>query len=440
MKYRISVIGLGFVGLPLVLLSATKGFDAIGVDISDKKIAHLRVGKMDFYEPNLAEMLTRSIQSDKLTLTTDFDHAMQNSDISFLTVGTPLKGNKIDLSFLKKAILDIRASLRKKKEFHLLAIKSTLPPLTTRTMIVPVFEDLIKNNKMDIVVNPEFLREGFVIQDMLKPHLIVIGSEQRSSSLILERYYRKFYKNPPEILHTNHSTAELIKYANNAFLATKISFINSIGRLCQVIPESDVNLISYAMGKDPRIGHLFLRAGPGFGGSCLPKDLVGLINFYKKVGEASELFQAVKDVNDKQFLKVLAMMREQGVLRAGKTVTVLGLAFKKGTDDIREAASVKLVKKLLGYKLTIRVHDPMALENFKRIFGAKVSYCDSIRDSLDGSDCCVILTEWDQYRSLTSDDFKHMRVCNVVDTRRVLDRSLRGRGRLNLRSIGVGIQ
>ncbi len=433
-KNKISVIGLGFVGLSLAIVNAKKGFKTIGVDISREKITNLKKGKMDFFEPRLDTMLIHSMRKQKIQFTTDIDHAIQNSDVSFLTVGTPLKNNKIDLSYIKTAIHNIRDSLRKKKEFHLLVIKSTLPPMTTKTLILPVFEDLIKDKKMDVVVNPEFLREGRVVDDLLKPHLIVIGSDNLPSSHILEQYYRKFYKTLPEILHTNPSTAELIKYANNAFLATKISFINFIGTLCQNIPESDVNSVAYAIGKDSRIGPLFLKAGPGFGGSCLPKDLVGLINFSEKIGKTPSFFKAVKEINDQQFFKIIELMKEQNVLNKDNTVTVLGLAFKKNTDDIRGAASIKIVTEMLRHNLKIRVHDPMALKNFKEVFGTKISYFRSLNNSLMDSDCCVILTEWDEYKNLTSNDFiKTMRTCNIIDARRVFGVKLEG---VNFMAIG----
>ena len=436
MKSRISVVGLGFVGLPLATVNAKKGFATIGVDVDNKKIANLKRGKTDFFEPKLDEMLTTTLQKGRLQFTSDLDHAIKNSDITFLTIGTPLRNNEIDLSYIKNSIEDIKLSLTHKNEFHLLVIKSTLPPLTTTNLILPILKNLITSKKTDVVVNPEFLREGSVISDLLKPHLIVIGSNNRQNSLILEEYYQKFYKNVPEILHTNIPTAELIKYANNAFLATKISFINSMGAICQNIPECDVNSVAHAIGKDPRIGPQFLKAGPGFGGSCLPKDLVGLIRLSEKMGEKPVFFKAVKNVNDSQFLRVIDLMREQNVLKKNNNVTVLGLAFKKNTDDIREAVSIRMIWKLLEQELNVKVHDPMALKNFKRIFGTKISYYTSLNDSLRDSDCCILLTEWDMYKNLTAGDFmQKMRTCNVIDARRIFDTVLEG---INFRAIGLG--
>ena len=438
-KNKISVIGLGFAGLSLITASAGRGFNAIGVDIDSKKIERLKACKPDFFEPNMEAMLRESMRRKKVHFTTDIDYALQNTEITFLTVGTPLKdgSDEVDLSYVKNAIKRIAISLKDKKTFHLLAVKSTLPPMTTESLILPVFKDMIENKRMDVVVNPEFLREGFAIADILKPYLIVIGSNRRHSSLILEKYYMDFYETLPEIMHTSIPTAEMIKYTNNAFLATKISFINSISNICQNIPDADINTIAHAIGKDSRIGPLFLQAGPGFGGSCLPKDLTGLIALSQEIGKTPELFKAVKDVNDRQFIKVIEMMKDQGTFVEGNTVAVLGVAFKKDTDDIREAVSVMVVEKMLEHKLRIRVHDPMALKNFRRIFGTRIAYSESIAECLKDSDCCVILTDWSMYKDLRPQDFlKQMRTCNIIDARRVLN--AKEFQETNFRAMGLG--
>ena len=438
-KRRISVVGMGFVGLPLAVVNAKTGFETIGVDTDSKKIESLQAGRPTFFEPDLEEMLADSIKQNMIRFTTDLDDAMQNSEITFLAVGTPLKndGNGVNLSYVREVAWQIALSLKDKETFHLLAIKSTLPPLTTQTVIVPAFEDLIKAGRMDVVVNPEFLREGSAIADVLGSHLIVIGSNRERGRRILEEYYRDFYGTPPEMLHTNIPTAEIIKYANNAFLATKISFINSIGALCQRIRGADVEMVARAIGKDSRIGSLFLKAGPGFGGSCLPKDLAGLIYTSQEIGAMPVLFRAVQEVNDRQFMEVINMMGKQGVLAEGRTVAILGLAFKGGTDDIREAVSVRVVEKLLQRRLNVRVHDPMAMGNFEQIFGPRISYCSSASQCLEGSDCCVILTDWDEYRVLRPHDFvERMGSCNVIDARRVLDaKEFQGTGFV---AIGLG--
>lgn len=424
--HRISVVGLGFVGLSLAVTNAKAGFETIGVDIDTDRITGLKAGRPGFFEPKLDEMLAEAINQGSITFTTDLDYAVQNSGITFLTVGTPLVGDgtEVDLSYVRKAAGQIARSLEDKREFHLVVIKSTLPPMTTQDSILPIFGDLIGEGRVDVIVNPEFLREGMAIEDLLKPHLIVIGASDQRGASVLEQYYRDFYgeKTTPEVIQTSMATAELIKYANNAFLATKISFINSIGSLCQAIPGTDVNTVAYAIGKDSRIGPQFLRAGPGFGGSCLPKDLMGLIRLAETAGGRSDLFEAVKEVNDGQFLRMVEMVREQGALARGKVVAVLGLAFKKDTDDVRDAVSTKVVASLLEHGLSVRVHDPMAMGSFERIFGGRVLYSSTVDGCLEGAECCIILTDWDAYKELEPDDFLGpMRACNIIDARRVLD-------------------
>ena len=224
-KDRISIIGLGFVGLSLAVANARNGFDTIGVDTDGAKIDRLKVGQPDFFEPGIDAMLMESIRQKKIHFTTDFGYAIHNTDITFLAVGTPLKSGvgEVDLSHVKSAVEQISLAVRSKNDFHLLAIKSTVPPLTTENLILPAFNDLIKDGRMDVVVNPEFMSEGTAIANLLKPPSIVIGANTERGSLTLERYYKDFYKTPPEIMRTNITTAELIKYASNAFLATKIA-------------------------------------------------------------------------------------------------------------------------------------------------------------------------------------------------------------------------
>ena len=239
------------------------------------------------------------------------------------------------------------------------------------------------------------------------------------------------------MLRTGFTTAELIKYSNNALLATKVSFINSIANICQNIPKTDVSTVAYAIGKDPRIGSDFLKAGPGFGGSCLPKDLSALIEFSNKFDDVNSLLKAVKKVNDTQPLRIFKMINQMTKRNKNKTIAILGLAFKKGTDDIREAISVKLVKMLIRKGFRVKVHDPMAIKNFKSLFTDKVSYSISVDQCLKNSNCCVILTEWDNYKKIKPQKFKNtMKTVNIIDTRRVLEPS-KFLG-MNFRAIGLG--
>jgi UDPglucose 6-dehydrogenase len=296
---------------------------------------------------------------------------------------------------------------------------------------------LIDKGSVGIVTNPEFLREGSAIDDILDPHLIVIGQYDRKTGNELESYYRQFYKTLPEIIHTDIASAELIKYANNAFLATKISFINSLANICQNLPGTDINTIAKAIGKDPRIGSLFLQAGPGFGGSCLPKDISGLINFSNKFEKTNELFKAVLRVNQNQPVKVLELLKKFNIMKKNNTISILGLAFKKDTDDIREAVSIEIVKLLLKKGLKLKVYDPMAMDNFRKLFKEKITYCSTIDECLRNSDCCFILTEWDSFQKLKPEKFKKlMKKANVIDARRILDP--KKFSDINFKAIGLG--
>lgn len=433
-KLRISVIGMGFVGLSLAVINAHAGFHTVGVESNKEKLANLRRGKTDFYEPNLSKYLSESIKKNKISFTENLDE-VKNTDVTFVTVGTPpTKDGNIDLSSLKKVISGLSKVLKNKQENHLVVIKSTVVPTTTSTVLVPMLKKL-KN--VGIAVNPEFLREGSALDDLINPHLIVIGCSEDQNCKTLEKYYKQFYKKIPEVINTDYTTAEMIKYSNNAFLATKISFINSIANICQKLPLVDVNTIASAIGKDPRIGPQFLQAGPGFGGSCLPKDLSALIKFTDKFHDLNSFFKAVENVNQLQTNQIIGMLKSMKLLDSKKTIAVLGLAFKKDTDDLREAVSIKLVKNLLKKQLNIRVHDPMAIENFKRIFGKKVSYFTKIEDCIKNAHCCIILTEWDEYKKLNPSLLKkNMKALNIIDARRILDPSLFQE--FNFQAIGLG--
>jgi len=437
-KLKISIIGLGFVGLSLAVTNAKKGFKTIGVDIDKNKIENLKIGIPPFYEPKLQKFLDDSLKTGSIKFMTDLKNALLNSDLSFLCVGTPpAKNEKIDLRYIKSATKKIHEILKLKEKYHLLVIKSTVAPETTKKVIIPVFRDLIDKGSLDIVTNPEFLREGTAINDLLHPHLIVIGEYEKKAGNHLERYYKQFYDTLPETIHTDTTSAELIKYANNTFLATKISFINSLANICQNLSGTDINTIAKAIGKDPRIGPLFLQAGPGFGGSCLPKDLSALINFSNKFEKTNGLFKAVVSVNQNQPIKILKLLNNFKFLKKTKTISILGLAFKKDTDDIRAAVSIEITKLLLKKNLKIKVYDPMAMDNFRKLFKEKIVYCSSIDECLKDSDCCFVLTEWDSFKKLKPEKFKKlMRTPNVIDARRILDP--KKFSDVNFKAVGLG--
>ncbi len=433
-KPIISVVGLGFVGLSLAVVNAKYGFYTIGIDNNKNKLKNILAGNPEFFEPNLEYYLKDSISKKKISFSSDLREVLK-SDITFVTVGTPSRNDgKIDLSNLRSVVTNLSKILRKKRKNHLIVIKSTVVPTTTKNLILPLIQN---NSKVGIVVNPEFLREGNAIRDLVKPHLIIIGYENSSDFDTLKNYYRLFYKNPPEILKTSPTTAEMIKYSNNAFLATKVSFINTIANICQNLPSVDVNKVAYAIGKDPRIGPQFLNAGPGFGGSCLPKDLSALIKFTDKFGKTNELLKTVKEVNQLQPSKILDILQNMNLLKSKNKISVLGVAFKKDTNDLREAVSVKIVNGLLKKGLKVSVHDPMAIDNFRKIFGKKIDYHSNVNECLKNSDCCLLLTEWDEYRNLKPSLFKkYMKKTNLIDARRILDPVKFSK--LNFKAIGLG--
>jgi UDPglucose 6-dehydrogenase len=292
--------------------------------------------------------------------------------------------------------------------------------------------------KLGLCANPEFLKEGTAINDALHPDKIVIGSSDKKSAEQLTRLYKRFYGgNLPPVIVTNPESAELVKYASNAFLATKISFINTIANIAQQTPGVDVGTVAKAIGLDPRIGELFLKAGPGYGGSCFHKDLQALINYSKKNGYNPVLFQATEETNEKQATRVVDMAEKLLGSLSDKKIAVLGLAFKKDTDDIREATSLRVISQLKKKGAKIVAYDPMAIPNAKKTLSDQIEYAENPRATIKGADCAVIMTEWDQFRKLKPEHFRaYMKTPNIVDARRIYDpEDFR---ELNYAAIGLG--
>jgi len=433
-KPKISVIGLGFIGLTLSVVNANNGFQTIGIDIDKEKIRKLSNGEATFFEPDLKKILRESIKKRKIVFTDELSQIL-STDITFVTVGTPSnKKGELDLNNLRKVISDLSKILQKKKSYHLVVIKSTVIPGTTKNFILNSFKN---HKKIGLVTNPEFLREGSAVNDLLKPFLIVIGGNKTKDCNVLEQYYKLFYKNIPMILTTNFATAEMIKYSFNAIHATKISFVNTLANICQKISSVDVMKVVKALEMDSKYGSSYLNPGPGFGGSCLPKDLSALINFTKKIGKRNEFLKAVERVNKLQPIKVFQILENMNLTKKSNNIAILGLAFKKDTDDIREAVSIKVVKELLKKRVKVQVHDPMALNNFKKIFGNKLKYCERIDECLKNADCCVILTDWDEYTKMKPSFLsKNMKKTNIIDARRILDPAKFSK--FNFKAIGFG--
>ena len=418
---NIGVIGLGFFGLSLTSVLSSKGYDTVGIDINKEKCKKISKGISPFFEPELEKILKNGLKK-KLKISNDFS-LINNCDFLFVTVGTPQNTNgSIDLSIIKKAISTIGESLKKNKKKPIIFVKSTVTPGTMKKIILPILEK--KSNKkagkdFGFISNPEFLQESSAIKDTKFPHVVVLGGYQTKFMKKAKIFFMKLHPNVPIII-TNHETAEMIKYANNSFLATKISFINQLSNICQKIPGANIDDIAKTIGLDPRIGKLFLNAGPGYGGSCLPKDMKALINFANISGINPILLNAVEEVNTKQLKQIISLIKQKLGNLSSKKITILGTAFKPDTDDIRDSIAIELIKKLLKKKAKITIHDPKAIKNTQRIFGEKINYTKTVKDALSKSQCVIIMTQWKQYKKLNNNDFEYMTTKFVIDCRRML--------------------
>lgn len=426
-KYYISIIGAGYVGLSTAIGFASRGYKVIASDIDNRKITSINKGMAPFYEPNLNNLLQKVVRKGNLKCTLDRQEAVLDTEVTFITVGTPNQPDgSINLKHVKNAASEIGKILNKKDTYHLVVVKSTVIPGTTENVVKPILEKHSKKQcgtDFSLCMNPEFLREGSVVHDILHPDRIIIGEHDQKSGNTLERLYQGFYgEQIPPTVRTNLATAEIIKYANNAFLATKISFINQIANICQKISGVDVNVVAKAIGLDKRIGSSFLNAGLGYGGSCLPKDVNALIAFSKKLGYNSLLFNAVQKINDRQPYRAVELAKKKLGNLKDKRIAVLGLAFKPDTDDMREAVSVKIINRLLEEGANVIAYDPKAIPHAKSIFKNKIKYADTAVECITNAECCILVTEWGEFKKLTPEKFiRHMKNPVVIDGRRVYD-------------------
>jgi len=388
---NIAVVGLGFVGLSISSVLASKNYNVVGIDIDNQKCSDIRNGVLPLFEPDLENTLKIGLKK-KLTISNSFS-LINNCDMIFVSVGTPQKSNgAIELAMIKKATTTIGQIVRKSKKNPTIFIKSTVVPGTTQNVILPILEKTSgkkANIDFGLISNPEFLQESNAIRDTKYPHAIILGGKQTKYMKKAKMFFSKMHPNVPIVI-TNFQTAEMIKYANNSFLATKISFINQLSNICQKIPGTNIDDIAKIIGLDSRIGKLFLNAGPGYGGSCLPKDMKALINFANISGINPTLLNAVEDINSKQLEQIITIAKQQLIDLKSKRITILGTAFKPNTDDIRDSKSIELIKKLLKNKAKITIHDPKAIESTKKIFGEKIIYAKSIADALNKAQCGLL--------------------------------------------------
>ena len=425
---RISIVGLGYVGLCTSIGFASNGFSVTVVDKDTAKIDLVTKGIPPFYEPDLEKLLTKTVNDGSLKGTLITEKAILNSDITFITVGTPSNDDgSINLSQIKSCATEIGKAISKKTEYHTIVVKSTVVPGTTINIVKVLLEKYSKKkcgSDFGLCMNPEFLREGSAIYDTLNPDRIVIGEyNKKSGDILYSVYYEQFGEKIP-IIRTNIPTAELIKYANNAFLATKISYINTIANICEKIPYTDVTVVSQGIGLDQRINPQFLRAGIGYGGSCFPKDVSALIAFSKQVGYSPILLQDVHEINKNQAKHAIEIVKKNLGKLNGKKISILGLAFKPDTDDMREARSIPIINYLLSEGAEVIAYDPVANLSTKAILGEKIEYADSALDCIKNTDCCILVTEWIEFKQLKPKDFKeNMKQPILIDGRRIYNPS-----------------
>ncbi len=397
----ITVVGVGYVGLTTGVAFAELGNNVRLIDIDKEKIEKIRKGIAPIYEEGLQEMLQRNM--DRIKATTTYNEI---DDIVFVCVGTPsLPDGSINLSYVKEAVENAARNM----EEGIIVIKSTVFPGTTEKILRPIAEKY--SNKISLAMNPEFLREGKALHDFMHPDRIVIGARDEKTAEMLKELYKPI---DAPILVTNPTVAELIKYASNAFLATKISFANEIGNLAKLL-GIDVYEVMKGVAMDHRISPYFLNAGIGFGGSCFPKDLKALRAGAKKFGYDMRLIDAVLKINEEQPLRLLKIL-EKYVELEGSIIAILGLAFKANTDDVRESRAIPIIKELLKRGAKIKAYDPMAMENMKKIF-PEIEYCNSIEKAIENADACLILTDWKEFEEINFDAMKRK---IVIEGRRIL--------------------
>ena len=430
---RLAVVGVGYVGLVAGACFASTGNHVVCVDIDEKKIACLNRGEIPIYEPGLENMVKAGRAKGRLTFTTDLTPAVQNCKVIFIAVGTPPgEDGSADLQHVLAVAEGIGKAMN---EFKVVVDKSTVPVGTARLVQKTIKK--FTTHEVSVVSNPEFLKEGAAISDFLKPDRVVIGTDDPRARDLMEHLYQPFIRTGHPIIHTDVTSAELTKYAANAFLAMKISFMNELSALCEKV-GADIDAIRLGISEDQRIGRHFLFAGAGFGGSCFPKDVKAIIKTAKDYNIPLRLIQAAEDANNAQkkilFQKIAT--HYQGKL-PGKTIAVWGLSFKPGTDDMREAPSIILIEELLAAGAKVQAYDPVAKDNAIEIFKDRITYCNSEMEAIKGANALAIITEWADFRTpdfdLLSENLKDK---VIFDGRNLYDPAYIAKYNLTYYSIG----
>ena len=415
---KITVIGTGYVGLVSGAGISDFGHSVICADIIESKIKLLKNGEIPIYEPGLYELVDRNVNAGRLSFTTKVDEAIQQADVIFIAVGTPQSDNgEANISAVESVARSIGKNLN---SYKVICTKSTVPVGTGNIICKLIRENMVDGGEFDYVSNPEFLREGSAVKDFLWPDRVVIGASSTKAFNIMKDVYSPLYINEKPILHTNVATAEMIKYAANAFLALKISYINEVANLCEAV-GADVHLVAKGMGQDGRISPKFLHPGPGFGGSCFPKDTQAFATLSRKKGVPMNTIDAAITTNNIQKTRMVEKLKKLiGGDFSGKTIGILGLAFKPNTDDVRESSSIEMIQSILDGGGKVKAYDPIANKSMQNIF-PDLNYLHSWEETCDGVDAMVIMTEWNEFRGMDLKKLKKlMKTPLVLDTRNIL--------------------
>jgi UDPglucose 6-dehydrogenase len=423
---KLAIIGSGYVGLVAGTCFADSGNDVVCVDIDKAKIAGLERGELPIYEPGLEELVKRNVKEGRLTFSTDLPSSVNKSDVVFIAVGTPEgETGEADLKYVLAAAKQVGESLGR---YTVIVDKSTVPVGTAAKVREAVAAGA--KHPFDVVSNPEFLKEGAAIDDFLKPDRVVVGVDSERARAVMGELYAPFVRTENPVIFMDTKSAELTKYAANAMLAVRISFMNDIAALCERV-GADVDLVRKGMGSDKRIGYPFLFPGVGYGGSCFPKDVKALITTARENGIEFDQLRAVERTNERQKkLLVQKAVKQFGPDLTGKTFAVWGLAFKPRTDDMREAPAIEVIEGLIGKGAKVQAHDPVATHTARRVFGSRVAFCENPYAALEGADALFVVTEWNDFRH---PDFERMKALLrqpvVFDGRNVYDpAAMRQRG------------
>ncbi len=415
---NICMIGTGYVGLVAGTCLSDFGINVTCVDIDESKIEQLKNGEVPIYERGLGELIKKNVKLERLHFSTNLKEAVDRCLVIFLAVGTPERDDgSADLSALRAVVKEIASYMT---EYKIIVTKSTVPVGTAKSLRKMIKENLKTDCEFDVVSNPEFLREGAAVNDFLHPDRVVLGCDSERALAIMRDIYRPLYLLETPIVSTSNETAEVIKYAANTALALKISYINEIANLCDLV-GADVYQVAVAIGKDGRIGPKFLHAGPGYGGSCFPKDVKAIVNTAEEVGYDFKLAKAIVAVNSLQWKRVVDKSRETLGGFEGKTIAILGLSFKPQTDDVREAPAIHIANAMIAEGAVIRGFDPVAMDEARKN-APDITYCGDAYSAAENADMLLITTEWHEFRDLHLQRMKEtLRTPVVYDTRNIYD-------------------